>query len=460
MAASAAIETSTSSSPLYVELPDECDTQCCDTEAGMSFNKDSITINELLCFLSNKIDVMTQDLLVKLCVDFYSKDAIESAKKTIYSKCKALNLNIVLPRLFKRQGHKKKQSDVLDIIALCHEMGCSLPVFVARDLSLLPSVSANNFDIAALMHDIEAMKVQLFGLADMSRLSREINVAVQTITRLPDHGRPDVAPRRIDRAAANHADGVPCRSCVDRAAANHAGGAPIVDRAAVILAAVRPLSTGLPSTVPTVRSESTGLPPTAPTVRPLSTVCPAAPAWTGLPPTTPTVRPLSTGLPSTSPTVRPELTGLPSTSPTVRPLSTGLPSTSPTVRPLSTGLPSTVPTVRPLSTGLPPTAATVCPAAPAWTGRPSTSPTARPESAGLPPTTLTVRPALVGLPTTGAVSYRLRVPDHSAQRGPWLKWSLIPPRFRTSHVAALAESSPAASRLARQRGTMRRNRLT
>ena len=240
MAASAAIDTSTSGSPLYVELPDECDTQCWDTEAGMSFNKDSITINELLCFISNKIDVMTQDLLVKLCKDFYSKDAIESAKKTIYSKCKALNLNIVLPRLIKRQGHKKKQSDVLDIIALCHEMGCSLPVFVARDLSLLPSVSANNFDIAALMHDIEAMKVQLFGLADMSR-SREINVAVQTITRLPDHGRPDVAPPRVDRAAANHADGVPCRSCVDRAAANHAVGAPLVDRAAVILADGAPL---------------------------------------------------------------------------------------------------------------------------------------------------------------------------------------------------------------------------
>ena len=227
-----------------VDMPDEADSLCCDTQPGMP-NNNSVTVNELLCFISNEIDIMTQDILVKLCVDFYGKGVIESAKKLVYAKCKALNLIIMLPRYIKRQGLKKKQSDGLDIIGLCHETGCNLPVFVAQCISHLPSVSANSFDIASLMNDIEDMKMQL-GLANMSRLSREINVAVQSITntRLPDHVRPDNGTSCIDRTAVYAADGASCvdraavyaadgASCVDRAAASATDGASCVDRAVV-----------------------------------------------------------------------------------------------------------------------------------------------------------------------------------------------------------------------------------
>ena len=44
------------------------------------------------------------------------------------------------------------------MLKLCHEVGSSVPVFVARDLSSLPAVSANSFDVAPLMRDIEAME--------------------------------------------------------------------------------------------------------------------------------------------------------------------------------------------------------------------------------------------------------------------------------------------------------------
>ena len=153
----------------------------------------------MLCFISNKMDVMTQDLLVKLCTDFYGKGAIDIAKKLVYAKCNALNLDIALPRFVKRQGPKKKQSDVLDIIGLCHEVGSKLPVFVARDLSNMPPVSANSFDVASLMRDIEDMKLQLLGLADMSRLSREINDAVNSITNVRPVER-ERAPAEVDQS--------------------------------------------------------------------------------------------------------------------------------------------------------------------------------------------------------------------------------------------------------------------
>ena len=93
--------------PLFVNLPDENEPHCWNNQVGDN------DVNELLCFVSNKMDVMTQDLLVKLCTDFYGKGVIENAKKLVFAKCKSLNLDITLPRFVKRQGHKKKQSDVL-----------------------------------------------------------------------------------------------------------------------------------------------------------------------------------------------------------------------------------------------------------------------------------------------------------------------------------------------------------
>ena len=192
---------------LFVNLPAENEPQCWDNQVGY-------TVNELLCFISNKMDVMTQNLLVKLCTDFYGKGVIDNAKKLVYAKCNALNLDIALPRFVKRQGPKKKQSDVLDIIGLCHEVGSKLPVFVARDLSNLPPVSANSFDVASLMRDIEDMKLQLLGLADMSRLSREINDAVNSITKVRPVER-ERAPAEVDQSSidvGSHPSDETCRS--------------------------------------------------------------------------------------------------------------------------------------------------------------------------------------------------------------------------------------------------------
>ena len=164
-------------SPLFVDLPAEGDSlsRDCDTD------HDIVTVNELLCFVTNKIDVMTQDVLVKICADFYDGTSIVTAKKLLYEQIQALNLDITLPRFAKRKGPNRNKSDILDIIRLCHEVGSSVPVFVARDLSSLPTVSANCFDMALLMRDIEAMKLQLLVLADMATVSRQIVAAVETI---------------------------------------------------------------------------------------------------------------------------------------------------------------------------------------------------------------------------------------------------------------------------------------
>ena len=46
-----------------------------DQQSG-GHNPTQVTTNKLLCIISKKMDIMTEDLLVKLCADFYGKNVI------------------------------------------------------------------------------------------------------------------------------------------------------------------------------------------------------------------------------------------------------------------------------------------------------------------------------------------------------------------------------------------------
>ena len=302
---------------LFVNLPAENEPQV------------GYAVNEMLCFISNKMDVMTQDLLVKLCTDFYGKGVIDNAKKLVYAKCNALNLDIVLPRFVKRQGPKKKHSDVLDIIGLCHEVGSKLPIFVARDLSNMPPVSANSFDVASLMRDIEDMKLQLLGLADMSRLSREINDAVNSITNVRPVER---APAEVDQSPiddGSHPSEKTCR-VID------VGSRPSVKTCRVIdVARVHPIRPAVPSTRvrpirPTVLSTSARVHPIRPAV-PSTRVRPIRPTVLS---TSTRVRPLRPAVPLTSTRVSLIRPAVLSTSTRVHPIIPAVPSTSTRLHPI------------------------------------------------------------------------------------------------------------------------------
>ena len=43
--------------------------------------------NELLCFVTHKLDVMPPDSIILLCVNFYGDDDIETASKTLFELC-------------------------------------------------------------------------------------------------------------------------------------------------------------------------------------------------------------------------------------------------------------------------------------------------------------------------------------------------------------------------------------
>ncbi len=127
------------------------------------------------------MDIMTEDLLVKLCADFYSKNVIEAAKRLLFDLCRSVQVDIDRPRQVRRQGPKKKYADLIDTIRVCHEMGSELPVFVARDLASLPPVSADCFDVSSLLRDMENMKQELRALGDMSKIAADLSSAVNSM---------------------------------------------------------------------------------------------------------------------------------------------------------------------------------------------------------------------------------------------------------------------------------------
>ncbi|ELU16947.1 hypothetical protein CAPTEDRAFT_200504, partial [Capitella teleta] len=118
-----------------------------------------IVICELLCFAVNRIDNTSNDIIIKLCTDFYSPKEIEHAKELLHNACSQSRSD--LERLRPRKGPKKAQSDMTDILQLVHEMGTDVPCFVAVNLAKLPVLGMENINLAAMVADIVSLKKQM-----------------------------------------------------------------------------------------------------------------------------------------------------------------------------------------------------------------------------------------------------------------------------------------------------------
>ena len=127
----------------------------------------NVIANELLCFISNKIKKMTYDMLLKLVMDFYSDDAVSQAKSILLD-------NVVIPedddKKRNRKGLNKKLNTMKDILNLFLVMTLEdLPLFVASDLSNLPPLSMDNFDMSSVVREMEIIKNQMRIMQDPTK---------------------------------------------------------------------------------------------------------------------------------------------------------------------------------------------------------------------------------------------------------------------------------------------------
>ena len=137
-------------------------------------------INELLCFISNKIKVMPYDMLVKLGMDFYSDECVEQAKDTLFDTAfGACDSDSKKPRKIKRRGSNKRLHDMQDILNAFLELPPhNLPCYVSLNLSNLPPITMNNFDMSRIVKDIETIKLQMKILQEAQETTLAANVAM------------------------------------------------------------------------------------------------------------------------------------------------------------------------------------------------------------------------------------------------------------------------------------------
>ena len=141
-------------------------------------------VNELLCYISNQIDLCTTDDLVELCSRFYSEDEIDAARDVIEREP---DVEPLRPR---RQGPNRKMNTVKDIIKTFHDLGKSIPTFCACDLRKLPPLSFVDCEEATMMKKFENLRAEVFRKVGACQ---ELNEVVKTfnerISRLENQER-------------------------------------------------------------------------------------------------------------------------------------------------------------------------------------------------------------------------------------------------------------------------------
>ena len=134
-------------------------------------------IDELLCFVVNKIDRLDYETLIKLCSETYSDKDVTVSKDLIFS---LLHNETDSTRFIKRKSTKindsPKVKNLKDIYYLLQEKGTSeLPNFVALDLGKLPPITFDYIDVTALLTQIENVKVKVDIMQSAIQLQNDVS---------------------------------------------------------------------------------------------------------------------------------------------------------------------------------------------------------------------------------------------------------------------------------------------
>ena len=109
-----------------------------------------IIIDEVLCYIQNKMKILSVDNIVILCEPVFDAEQVESAKEILFDLCHQENDKTERKT---RIGQHKNERNIRDICNLFEEKGNDAPVFVAQDLNNLPPVTINCLDVSLLLSE-------------------------------------------------------------------------------------------------------------------------------------------------------------------------------------------------------------------------------------------------------------------------------------------------------------------
>ncbi|CAB3252875.1 unnamed protein product [Arctia plantaginis] len=140
----------------------------------------NIVIIELLAYIQNKISIITEESLIKICLSSFSSDQIVQAKSLLFES---------LPTEYRkkvRKGQGKENRDVTDIISLFKVVDTDMmPVFVARDLEKLPPITFDHLDGSKLLKDLILVQSEIENIKSSyvmkTRLEEEVKSQLQDL---------------------------------------------------------------------------------------------------------------------------------------------------------------------------------------------------------------------------------------------------------------------------------------
>lgn len=123
----------------------------------MGDGDNQIIINEVLCYVSNRIDVLEEPIINRICTSNFSEKEIEEAKTII---CGHLSI-----RNTARKGDGRSAKHVQDIIKILKETEPNnLPILVAKDLHKIPPITFDHLDVTKILKELVTLKSEIFSL--------------------------------------------------------------------------------------------------------------------------------------------------------------------------------------------------------------------------------------------------------------------------------------------------------
>lgn len=149
----------------------------------------NIVINEVLAFLQNKLDVLDNETLIRICVTGFTVEDISNAKKLLFSSIEGSGR-------MKSRRVDKVQRDLEDMVTLLlNTEPEKTPLFVAKDLHKLPPVDFKHVDVTRLLKDLRLLQSEIRVIREtyvtseqLCTLKQELQSDSKIDSRINEHG--------------------------------------------------------------------------------------------------------------------------------------------------------------------------------------------------------------------------------------------------------------------------------
>lgn len=131
-----------------------------------------LVLNEVLCYVMNRINVIDEITLIRICVTNFSENEILVAKAKLRE--------FVETPIVTRKGDGKASKNVQDIIKILKESATNkMPIFVAKDLHKIPPITFDDLDVSRILRELALMRSEMNTLKYSGETNKEEIIEVK-----------------------------------------------------------------------------------------------------------------------------------------------------------------------------------------------------------------------------------------------------------------------------------------